>query len=144
MRRRREAAPYKLTDPVELPVIAAECRYSLNRRSNLSLGEIRFSFAQDLVGPPPLAALPLFLRLGPRATRRAEFTVNFGLPGSQRRDHGFGLKVKVEHCGAAFATPTGLLVSTERQCGVEHVVGVDPHRTRLETGSEPVCVAEVF
>src|SRR6267143_1116757 len=50
-----------------------------------------------------------------------------GVPLRNRNANGLDLGVLLEDFVAHLATPTGLFVSAERQCGVENVVAIDPN-----------------
>ena len=43
------------------------------------------------------------------------------------RADGFGLGVEIEHIVPHLASPARLFVASERKCGVEDVVAVDPY-----------------
>src|ERR1700676_665868 len=56
---------------------------------------------------------------------------------------GFGVEIIVQYRFAHFAPPTGLLVTTERQCRIEYVVAVDPYGPRLELRRQGVRLTDV-
>src|ERR1019366_6674319 len=66
------------------------------------------------------------------------------IDSSERDGDGFDFGVVVEDFFAHFAAPTGLLVSAERQRGVEDVVAVDPHGAGAQAARHLVGKAEVL
>src|ERR1700680_3703962 len=56
---------------------------------------------------------------------------------------GFDVEIIVQYRFAHFAPPTGLLVTTERQCRIEYVVAVDPDGPSLELRRQSVRLTEV-
>src|SRR5260221_5447321 len=54
-------------------------------------------------------------------------------PGkSEGHGDGLGLKIVLESLGTILATPAGLLVTAERQDGIEHMMTVEPDGARLD------------
>src|SRR5689334_5540475 len=62
---------------------------------------------------------------------------------SELRGDRLDLGVGLQHLVAHLATPAGLLVPAERECRVEHVVAVDPHRAGPELLGQGVGLGDV-
>src|SRR5271154_6325637 len=45
---------------------------------------------------------------------------------SERGRYRFDLRIVMQHCLAHLAAPAGLFVTAEGQCGIEHIMAVDP------------------
>src|SRR5678816_2501749 len=58
-------------------------------------------------------------------------------------DDCFRLGVEFQHFVAHLAAPTGLLVTTKRERGIENVVAIDPHRSCFKSGRDTVSLGDV-